>query len=464
MAAFNSFGYPIQSGSQNASATWHISVAGFNWHMTAAPLMLIVCILLGWLLIRTLIVAVICYIADAALKSVPPQYRRQNPVLIWLLLIPVLPFVWNYFVFPPIAKSFRNYFDAAGEKDRSDCGWAISIAMCICCDATLFRPVALVALICFLALLILTLLKFWELRRKALNLSATPPAADAEPMSPPSTASPAAPDRPYSPAGDIPEKVIQLPTAAVAPGGPYSPAGNRAQGPRQPPYVVPALIFLAAGFLVNALPFLILAVGLQWLLANGCSQGVLYACATFVYLLSSVALLIGAILIAKAALAANTGRRLPGILVRLSALFFVGLGLISAAWAQFAVGSHPGVQGPGVIGYGTQMIFYCESVVDPIAIIVFFCALASIVRAPQLRRTRYSKGEFRLLAVAVALVSAIQLALFTSHWLPSQLGGALADIGINGSYAYEQSIGGIMTLLNLSAVIIALLALAADPD
>lgn len=440
MAVFSSFAYTTESRSLGGATVWHISVAGLNWHMTAEPLLHIVTILLALLLIRTAIFALICYIADTALKSIPRQYRRQKPGLIWLLLIPLFPFVWNYFVFPPIAKSFRDYFDAAGEKDRSDCGWAMGIAMCICCDATLFRPVALVALLCYVVLLIVILVNLWQSRRKALNLGAMSLAADAEPTAPPSTASPAAPDRPYSPAGDM------------------------AQGPRQPAWVVPALIFLTAGFLLEGLPFIFVLVHTRWI-SGYRERNTLYERAVILNLLGGVALFIGAMLIRRAALAANSGRRLRGNLAVLSALFILCWNLIvMAAWANAPTRGHPGDHGLQLFAYLAPMIGYAE-LLSRIAVIVFFYTLASIICEPQLHRTHYAQSLFRLLAVAVALVSTLQFALVTRHWLRIFHAHGISFFAIvYGSYAAQQTLREIMMFLFFLSALAALLALPARAD
>jgi hypothetical protein len=73
----------------------------------------------------------VCWFLSSCLTRVPAQFRRQRPELTWLLLIPCFNIVWNFFVYPKIAESFKAYFDSVGRTDVGDCGRALAMVFCI---------------------------------------------------------------------------------------------------------------------------------------------------------------------------------------------------------------------------------------------------------------------------------------------------------------------------------------------
>lgn len=123
-------------------------------------------LLLLLLLVRTIVAWFVCRITADCLAALPPEHRKQQPAMVWLLMIPLFPYVWNYFVFPPVAKSFANYLAARGDKNVTDCGWGISLALCICSDATLLPSLGLIALLCELILLVVVLVNMVNLRSR----------------------------------------------------------------------------------------------------------------------------------------------------------------------------------------------------------------------------------------------------------------------------------------------------------
>ena len=149
---------------------WRFNISGFHWAIPHAALLTLVAAIFTWFLIRTVIYAIICYRTKAALDALPKGDRPAYSNLVWLLLIPLVPFVWNYFVFPPLAKAYRAYFDKHDVAEASDCGWGLSLAMCICCDATLIKFVALPALVGWVVVTIITLMNLQRMRRRVLEI------------------------------------------------------------------------------------------------------------------------------------------------------------------------------------------------------------------------------------------------------------------------------------------------------
>ena len=95
--------------------------------------------------------AIVCYYLSEALKRRPPEYRRQEPGMVWLLMIPLFNIVWNFFVYPKISESYQAYFAAQAGMGQGmvptpgfnpalnyqtvgpngDCGRGLALAFCI---------------------------------------------------------------------------------------------------------------------------------------------------------------------------------------------------------------------------------------------------------------------------------------------------------------------------------------------
>jgi hypothetical protein len=73
----------------------------------------------------------ICWFLMSCFQRVPPQFRKQQPELTWLLLIPCFNWIWNFFVFPKLSDSFKAYFDSIGRTDVGDCARTLAMVNCI---------------------------------------------------------------------------------------------------------------------------------------------------------------------------------------------------------------------------------------------------------------------------------------------------------------------------------------------
>jgi hypothetical protein len=101
---------------------------------------------------------------SSCLKRVPQQYRKMEPGMVWLLLIPLFNIVWNFFVYKAIAESFQAYFQAQNRTDVGDCGQSLGLAYCICVCACIIPIVNMLAGPASLVLLIICLVKFFGLK------------------------------------------------------------------------------------------------------------------------------------------------------------------------------------------------------------------------------------------------------------------------------------------------------------
>ena len=91
-----------------------------------------------FLIIFVIVLAIailLLYLVYSCYQRIPPQHRQMEPWQVWLLLIPLFNIVWNFFVYPRLAKSYQSYFAEQGRTDVGDCGeqlglwYAISAAV-----------------------------------------------------------------------------------------------------------------------------------------------------------------------------------------------------------------------------------------------------------------------------------------------------------------------------------------------
>ena len=120
-------------------------------------------VILFAVLVQLAIFVVICLLLYNAQKAIPPEHRRIEPGMIWLLLIPIFSLVWNFFVFLRIPDSYRSYFQSLG-RDVGDAGRSIGLALAICAACTIVPCVNLLAAPAALVLLIIFLVKIYNLK------------------------------------------------------------------------------------------------------------------------------------------------------------------------------------------------------------------------------------------------------------------------------------------------------------
>lgn len=97
-------------------------------------------------------------------KRVPAEHQKIDPLMVWLLLIPIFNLVWNFFVFQRIPQSYQSYFQAQGRTDVGDCGKMIGLWYAICAAVTIVPCLNYLAAPAALVLLIIFLVKLFGLR------------------------------------------------------------------------------------------------------------------------------------------------------------------------------------------------------------------------------------------------------------------------------------------------------------
>ena len=70
-----------------------------------------------------------------ALNRCSPENRAMEPAMVWLMLIPLVNIIWNFFVVGNIAKSLDAEFKKRGIAEEPEPGKKIGMIMCIlmCC-------------------------------------------------------------------------------------------------------------------------------------------------------------------------------------------------------------------------------------------------------------------------------------------------------------------------------------------
>jgi hypothetical protein len=113
-------------------------------------------LIIGAIVVGLLIAAAILYMVYKLYLAVPADKREMDPVKVWFLLIPCVPLVFNFWVFPGLARSIRAAVTAKGgtmDDTLEKLGLWYSIASVCCiipCVNYLAGPTALVLFILFM--------------------------------------------------------------------------------------------------------------------------------------------------------------------------------------------------------------------------------------------------------------------------------------------------------------------------
>jgi hypothetical protein len=120
------------------------------------------------------IAAVICFILSDCFKAIPQEHREMEPGMVWLLMIPCFPLVWNFFVFLKLPKSYQSYFAAQGVEDVGDCSEKLGLWYAITVACSIIPCVNYIAGPASLVLLIIYLVKAVELKKRVLQTLSLP--------------------------------------------------------------------------------------------------------------------------------------------------------------------------------------------------------------------------------------------------------------------------------------------------
>lgn len=88
-----------------------------------------------------------CFSLMNCLQRIPAPFRKMEPGMVWLMLVPCFNIVWAFFVYPRVANSFKAYFDHVHDDSVGDCGAGLGLATAIC--HIVCGPVGLILLIVY---------------------------------------------------------------------------------------------------------------------------------------------------------------------------------------------------------------------------------------------------------------------------------------------------------------------------
>jgi hypothetical protein len=120
-----------------------------------------------FLLFLAIEIFIIVYLYSV-LKRVPSEFRKMEPGLVFLLLIPCFSTVWMFFVYLRISESLKAYFDSKNNQTVGDCGKQIGLWAAILTAASILQfvpPVGQLAPLAGLVLLIIYLVKLNDLKK-----------------------------------------------------------------------------------------------------------------------------------------------------------------------------------------------------------------------------------------------------------------------------------------------------------
>jgi hypothetical protein len=121
---------------------------------------------LAFYFLFALVVSLLMY---SFLKEIPSEHRKQEPSMVFLLFIPCFNLIWNFFVFPKTAESFKSYFESRGVTDVGDCGYQLARIFCIVQCCTIIPCLGIFAWLAALVLATVLLVKFNQLKNRLLE-------------------------------------------------------------------------------------------------------------------------------------------------------------------------------------------------------------------------------------------------------------------------------------------------------
>jgi len=128
-------------------------------------LILLIVVFAFFIIMISLAIKVFIYwIVYSCYERIPRQFRVRDSWMVWLLFIPFFRLVWIFFIYPSLATSYKKYFDSIGRTDVGDCGYSIALAYCICACCAIVPYIGILPGIAALVLLIIFLVKAWDLR------------------------------------------------------------------------------------------------------------------------------------------------------------------------------------------------------------------------------------------------------------------------------------------------------------
>jgi hypothetical protein len=108
--------------------------------------------------------AFICYQLYLSAARLPEADRKLAPASAFLLLVPLLNFVWLFIVVMKLSEGYQQYFAARPRTDVGDCGYRLGLGWAIAAVCVMVPIANVFAGLASLVLMILYLVKLSQLR------------------------------------------------------------------------------------------------------------------------------------------------------------------------------------------------------------------------------------------------------------------------------------------------------------
>ena len=119
--------------------------------------------------------ALIGWLIKNAMQALPPEFRRYSPNKGFLVMIPFFNLYWNFVAFPELSDSYAAYFHSIGRTDVGDAGRQVGWWYALCSVLGLVPCVGSLAGPASLVLLIIHLVKIYDLKKQIAPSAATQP-------------------------------------------------------------------------------------------------------------------------------------------------------------------------------------------------------------------------------------------------------------------------------------------------
>jgi len=125
----------------------------------------------------------VCWVLYFCYKSIPQEFRLREPWMVWLLFIPFFHIVWNFYIYPSLATSYKKYFDSIGCTEVGKCGRSVAVAYCVCVCCVFVPSAGPLAALIGIGLLLFFLVEICELKVR-VSLSTKSPTTILPPAPP----------------------------------------------------------------------------------------------------------------------------------------------------------------------------------------------------------------------------------------------------------------------------------------
>lgn len=106
------------------------------------------------------------YVLFLCYESIPVAHRKRQSWEAFMLLVPLAGYLWNFFVYPDLARGFRSYREELKLPAAGDCGEAVGRAYAICSICAIIPVVGLLFALVAMVLQLVYLSRVWTLRKE----------------------------------------------------------------------------------------------------------------------------------------------------------------------------------------------------------------------------------------------------------------------------------------------------------